>query len=388
MTSSPTTYARARLRLGMTGVGLFVVLATALLLGDLPERWLPTTALGERAELAWLGSLFGLYALLHAPLDALGGWLLPRRFGRRTPAAGAAVLRWLRGVLVQGVVVVGSASVMLSVARAAGPWAAWVAALGLMIVLVAFQAPLARLVGGFGGATEAPIGLGDRLSVAVGRRVPLRLWWAADEGFTGGWFGLPGVETLVLPARWVEELSRDELEAVVLHRAGALATGSRTRGLLLALGFTAGGLALASQLPGAGFATLAELARTALGSTLWTFLGLLFLPSASRPAVLAADAFARERGVLNGPLARAIRRLDGWQDDEPERPVVVETVFHPIPSAERRVASLAETKVPRGGAWHAARMMLFLSWAGLGLLARAVHCNAGRPQLWVALPAD
>ena len=24
----------------------------------------------------------------------------------------------------------------------------------------------------------------------------------------------------------------------------------------------------------------------------------------------------------------------------------------------------------------------------LGLLSRAVHCNAGRPDLWVALPAD
>ncbi len=32
--------------------------------------------------------------------------------------------------------------------------------------------------------------------------------------------------------------------------------------------------------------------------------------------------------------------------------------------------------------------MLFLSWAGLGGLARAVHCNIGRPSVWVMLPGD
>ncbi len=37
---------------------------------------------------------------------------------------------------------------------------------------------------------------------------------------------------------------------------------------------------------------------------------------------------------------------------------------------------------------EATRMMLFLSWAGLGGLARAVHCNIGRPSLWVMLPCD
>jgi hypothetical protein len=40
------------------------------------------------------------------------------------------------------------------------------------------------------------------------------------------------------------------------------------------------------------------------------------------------------------------------------------------------------------GAWHVARLTLFLSWSCLGLLSRAVHCNAGRPELWVLLPTD
>jgi len=44
---------------------------------------------------------------------------------------------------------------------------------------------------------------------------------------------------------------------------------------------------------------------------------------------------------------------------------------------------------PHGwAAWHAARTALYLSWAGVGLLGRAVHCNLGRPEVWVFLPSD
>ena len=38
--------------------------------------------------------------------------------------------------------------------------------------------------------------------------------------------------------------------------------------------------------------------------------------------------------------------------------------------------------------WNTARTALFLSWASLGLLSRAVHCNCGRPALWVLFPGD
>ena len=38
--------------------------------------------------------------------------------------------------------------------------------------------------------------------------------------------------------------------------------------------------------------------------------------------------------------------------------------------------------------WHAARMTLYVSWACMGMLVRAVHSNVGRPELWVMLPTD
>ena len=89
-----------------------------------------------------------------------------------------------------------------------------------------------------------------------------------------------------------------------------------------------------------------------------------------------------------GLLEQTMTALDRLQDDEPARARAIEAVFHPIPSLSRRLAALAAPEGPRLGPWHAARTALFLSWAGFGFLSRAVHCNSGRPELWVLLPCD
>lgn len=59
----------------------------------------------------------------------------------------------------------------------------------------------------------------------------------------------------------------------------------------------------------------------------------------------------------------------------------------PVPSVDNRRRLTRNSPWSLGG-WHAARTTLFLSWSCLGLLSRAVHCNAGRPELWVLLPTD
>jgi hypothetical protein len=165
----------------------------------------------------------------------------------------------------------------------------------------------------------------------------------------------------------------------------AVQTGSRTRGILLAIAWIGLGFAIASYLPGAGVTSIAELVTTCLGFTSWTFIGLLILPTVSRQATYAVDRNVLNHGVPSELLMAMLKKLDRLQDDEPSRPSMIETIFHPVPSLENRSAS------SDGGnpvAWHSARMMLFLSWACLGLLARAVHCNVGRPELWIMLPTD
>lgn len=382
------TYARSRLWLGIAGVGTIVLLSCAALYGQWPQRafgGLPDT-LGSDARA--LAIVCALYILIGSPFDFLGGYWLPCRHQRLCQPVPLYCFRWLRAVAVQGAVMVGIGTALLAVGRLAGRWGAWAVVLAIMGVLLLAQETLARLVGGL-RTVEADL---TAVTEVVGRLrtalPPISLLEGEDPSFVGGWVGLPGRERLVLPSVWLKAVPPEALAVQVVRRVGVLQTGARQRGVAVAVAWNLAGFALASVAPGAGVVTVAGLVTLSLWFTLWSFVGLLLLPSVSRPGVFEADRFAVEEGTSNAAVQRTIQEMDSWQDDEPRRPPLVETVFHPIPSVSNRLARLAAPGQRPWGAWHAARVSLYLSWAGLGLLSRAVHCNAGRPQLWVLFPGD
>lgn len=365
------TYARARLWLGISGVGTMVVVTgvVAYALSGPAE-----SSAGIGGELSRLALFFGGWAAVLVPFDVLGGYVLPRAFGRRHPTLGAFAAGLVRGVATQWAVLFAIAAATLLVGRAFGDGAAFGVVSMAVVLLGAFQARLARAVGGLSPLVEkespdAP---------------PVFTQGADDEGFTGGVVGFfrPRV---VVPARWSDVLAVDEYAATLVRRRAVIETGGRGVGFLIAAAWVLVGVGLALLLPGAGAGTAREVVLLYCGATWWTFLGLLLLPTLSRGAVLAIDARARRAGVDAAVLRSAAEKLDALQDGEPTRGKFVESIFHPLPSVENR-----ERAEHAGGpvAWHAARTMVFLSWAAGGLLSRSVHCNAGRPQLWVFLPCE
>ena len=285
-------------------------------------------------------------------------------------------MRWLRGVTVHGAVL-WLCLMGLTVASAYGSWAIAVL-VGAVVarLLLALRASLARTVSGFAVGTSSNAG---------GREA---VWETHDPGFTGGWTGVyaPGVS--VRPARWEAELTAAGLGVALRRRELAVLTGGLRRGRLVALGFTLVGLMLSLWLaqrmttPG----TVANTLTASLWFTLWSFGGLLVLPTVSRRGVAAVDAaYLCEPDADPALLAEVARRLDALQDGEPTRPGLVETIFHPLPSVDNRKAGRTPT---RFGAWDANRLTVYLGLCGGSLLTRAVHCNAGRPALWVWLPTD
>lgn len=388
------TYARARLWTGVLGVGTVVTAATAMLVTGLPQRLFGGAAGGEGAAGAAAGLLasdaltlaacFAVAALAMLPFDVAGGLLLPRRHGRPAPTAARFAVSWLRGVTVLGAVWTLAGLAVLAAGRAGGRPAAVAAIAGLALALLLLQEPLARLVGGLRRAASGP-------------EPGVLLLRGSDPGFTGGFAGLRG--TLVVPEHWTRALDPEVLGLLLERRRRIHRSGAWAASVALAVAWNAGGFALASLLPGAGVTTLAGLLTAALGFTLWTFLGLLLLPTVSRRATRAADAAVAVDAASRARLEDAVAALDELQDGEPERAPAVEGVFHPVPSAGNRLRALsgaaqesgpalAPEGPPAVGAWHLARTALYLSWAGLSLLPRAVHCNAGRPELWAYLPTD
>ena len=161
-------------------------------------------------------------------------------------------------------------------------------------------------------------------------------------------------------------------------------------GLVLALCFNAAGVALAlGIIPGGGIGSAGGLVLFSEVVTLWSFLGLLTLPTLSRRAVYALDRQVAD--LVDNPMAvaRLIAQLDRDQEDERDRGRVTETIFHPVPAPAQRALALNDAGRARTRfiPWRVARMSLFTSWASLSLLSRAVHCNIGRPDLWVMYQA-
>ena len=374
------SYARARLWIGISCVGTFVVLATTLLFLELPSRLLQDRggSFVDDASLLLLG--LGSFALVALPFDLIGGYWVPKIFGQATPNAPRFLSSWLRGVSILIAVACANGMILLAAGRAGGRPAAMLTFVLLALTMTQFQEPLARLVGGLRRSAKTVPGAENRDEVIVLE--------GADPGFSGGFTGLSAA--LVIPDRWVHAFDSDSLGLLIERRHRILRSGAWRRTLALAIGWNALGFLLCSYLPGAGVGSIAQLATTAVGFTLWTFVGLLLLPTPSRQATIAADALAAEDAAASRVLQGAVQTLDRMQDDEPDRSAQLESIFHPIPSVRRRIRALTtpQRSDHGGGAWNLARTALYLSHTGLSLLPRAVHCNVGRPELWVYLPTD
>ena len=376
-------YGRARLWLGMTGVGSFVVLAgTATVLG-LPATLLPSSDAALSHQVAGLLAFVAAYAVLHLPLDIMGGYLLPRSFRRAHPKLPAFVLGLVRGVAVHAAVLGAIAIGLLLAGRAAGVAGVVLAAAAAMLLLLRGRVAV--------GSAEAPLELTpstpvlhEEPGVSV---VPTFMAESDDEGFTGAIVGTLRPRFLLVPMRWRETLDPEAFAVAVRRRQQAIKTGGWRRGRLVAIGFTLAGVALAAVVVGSErLATAEGVVSLSLLFTLWSFLGLLVLPTPSRRGVADVDRSLLAAGCSRATMERTIELLDDLQDRERARPPVIETIFHPVPSVESR---LRGPHAPGArGAWDAARTAVYLSSAGLGLLGRAVHCNCGRPALWAFLPID
>ncbi|MFP4188040.1 MAG: hypothetical protein ACLFR5_01345 [Halobacteriales archaeon] len=377
------TYSRARLRIGVLNVGFVTVAAVVALVFDLPETVLSFGS-SPAADAAALLTVVVLYAVANAPFDIAGGYIVPKRYGRPYPSPPTFVRRWLRGVASQSVVFVAVGFGLLHAGRTAGVAGATGVFVTATALLLVGRTLVARLVGGI-SRTEEP-----RLDEALEGFETLDLdppdvtvYDAEDVSFVGE----PTFSGVVAPSDWFERLDYNEVVAALARRAAAVETGSVRRGIAVAVVWNVVGFVGAATLvPGAGFVSVAALVNLVLGYVLWSFVALLVLPTPTRAGVFEVDARTLDAGVDADTLERTVREINETQGDDERRNRSIETVFHPIPSVERRVENFGDE--PPVGAWKAARVRLYLSWAGLDFLSRAVHCNVGRPQLWVMLPGD
>ncbi len=351
------TYQRARLILGLSNVGFWVALAVVALQLDWPGQFFPTEPLAGKKLAIALGAFVAGYAILQAPFDWIGGYILPVVYRRYYEDFGEFITQWMRGLSVQAAIFFGIGWTFLNHSQAAlGCMAGWT------FILLLLQMPLARLVGTFYSRGENG-------------------WKSVDDAFTGGIAGMPGLQSVIFSTGRGQRLrAMDERRRHHLQRLGL-----PTAGVIIAVAFNSTGFLLVSNWLRHPLGTVSGLVELALWFTLWSFFGVLILPALSRPAVYAGDYALFAKGV-------SIEEFKHYMSSEfaqvgEENGSSVERIFHPVPSPESRLARWGKPPKWPGG-WHAARYATFLSWAGLSLINRSVHCNIGKPNVWVMLPCD
>jgi hypothetical protein len=352
--------ARSRLRLGIANVGFWVLAACGGI------YWL--VGLGGHLSDLHRCVLIGVaVVVVQAVFDLIGGWwLMPRP----RPTATAFLRRWAPGALghtlvLAGVGLLSYASFVLSSGFA----------LAVLVASVALAFGRSHLLRMIGGASLAKNTRGGQTEISA---------VVDDPAFTGGIVGFGRRAWSVLPASWRESLPESELAVESRRREWQIAKALPGRAFLLILNW---------NLLGASVGTIVlELTQRApadalLGHacwmTLWTFGSLLVLPVLSGRAVFAADRAAADSGL---DVRDWITRFPGLVGEDGSARGAVQTTFYPIPSAAMRLRALghALTAFVPG---NLARSNLYYSWATLTLLGRAVHCNVGRPALWVFPPS-
>jgi uncharacterized protein YbjT (DUF2867 family) len=376
-------YGRARLWLGMGGVGSFVVLAVAGVALDLPARLLPAETASLAVQIGGLLAFAGAYAAVQLPFDLFGGYLLPKWYRRQHAPIPRFLAGLARGVAVHTAVFALIAVGLLLAGRNGGVFGVMAAAAVVLLLLLRGRVAVASAESAFELTPSSPM-ISNEASLPV---VPTYMVESDDEGFTGAVVGIFRPRLMLVPMRWREVLDPEAFGIAVRRRQQAIRTGGWLRGRLVAIGFTLAGVALTAVLVGSDrLATAEGIVSFSLIFTVWSFLGLLILPTPSRRGVADVDRSLLAAGCGRPALERTIRLLDDLQDRERERPPVIETIFHPVPSVQARLRGPHAPGIR--GAWDAARTAVYLSTAGLGLLSRAVHCNSGRPALWAFLPID
>ncbi|CAN5156166.1 hypothetical protein BH11CYA1_BH11CYA1_07430 [soil metagenome] len=384
-------YARARRWLGISYVGTIVTTCSLLLIFSLPQKLFASS---QNLQTIALDLVFAIlvFSLCSLPFD-IAGYKIECYFDRSKQSFSAFLSDLLRASLAHGVVLLAMALAVAGAYHYGSLAGLLSVSITISLVLICTQFHFARLYGGSNFSVQRlPKNFVPGSKFAVKMPVIL-LVQVAERCFSGGIVGWPGSESIVIPKRWTSEFSEDELSVELLRRSSIIASGGRLRGILLAIGFTNLGILFAALL--ARFAFLLAPDSTAglivfsCLFTLWSFVGLLVMPYFSHIGVYEADNLALASGVSKELLLATVSKIDSDLEGEAVRSVTVDTIFHPVPTIDFRLRALehAEGQSPKG-AWQTARYAVFLSVVGVGLLGRAVHCNAGKPSLWAILPAD
>ena len=350
-------YQRIKLTMSLISMGLNIVVPLAFLLAggseairNLAEGWTSTSGLIVVLYLLVAGA--GLQAI-EFPFEVYSGFVVEKRFGLSKLSLSGWLWDWLKGTLIQTVLLVAVISGIYWLLRSQPDlWWLW-AAVGATLLIVALAALLPVLILPLfykfepipdGELKDRLFALADRIGTHV-RGV--YVWHLGDKSTKAnaavtGW---GRTRRIIISDTLIESNTPEEIEVVMAHELGHHVRNDVwkmmfVQAVLIFVSFFVIDLALVAWTGTLGLRGIADIAGLPLVLIVGVGVSLVALPVAnwlSRRVETAADLYALNLTGMRDQFISAMNKL-GDQNMSQKRPnAVVEFIFHSHPSIQHRI---------------------------------------------------
>ncbi len=351
------SYQRVKLTISIVSMALNVVIPLVFLLSggseairNLAEGWTSSSALVVVLFLLVTGVGF---QIIEFPLEMYSGFIVEKQFGLGKVSIGSWIYDWLKGTLLQSLLLVGLISGMYWLLRSQpDTWWLW-AAIGATILVIILMALVPVLLMPLFYKFE-PIPEGELkgrlfdLADQIGTHVQgIYVWHLGDKtskanAAVTGW---GRTRRIIISDTLIESNSIEEIEVVMAHELGHHVRWDVWKMLavstaLIFISFFVIDLALAAWIDSLGLRSIDDIAGLPLVLIVGAGVSLVALPFSnwlSRKAETAADLYALNLTGMRDEFISAMNKLGDQNLSQKSPNAIVEFLFHSHPSIQHRI---------------------------------------------------
>ena len=350
-------YQRVKLTMSVVSMAINVIVPLVFLLAggseairNLVEGWTGAAAIIVVLYLLVIGVGF---QVIEFPFEVYSGFIIEKQFDLSKVSFRSWMIDWLKGTLIQSVLLVVLVSGMYWLLRSQPElWWLWAAIGATILVIILMALVPVLLLPLFYKFEPIPDGeLKDRLFALadqIGTHVQgIYVWHLGDKtskanAAVTGW---GRTRRIIISDTLIESNTADEIEVVMAHELGhhvrwdvwkmlAVSTG------LIFISFFVIDLALTAWIDSLGLRGIDDIAGLPLVLIVGTGVSLIALPISnwlSRKAETAADLYALNLTGMRDEFISAMDKLGDQNLAQKQPNAFVEFVFHSHPSIQRRI---------------------------------------------------
>ena len=350
-------YQRVKLTMSIISMALNVVIPLVFLLAggseairNLAEGWSSNSALIVVLFLLVTGAGF---QLIEFPFEVYSGFIVEKQFGLSKVSISRWIYDWLKGTLLQSLLLIGLISGMYWLLRSQpDTWWLWAAIGATILVIILMALVPVLLLPLFYKFQPIPEGeLKDRLFALadqIGTHVQgIYVWHLGDKtskanAAVTGW---GRTRRIIISDTLIESNSIEEIEVVMAHELGHHVRWDVWKMLavstaLIFISFFVIDLALAAWIDSLGLRGIDDIAGLPLVLIVGAGVSLVALPISnwlSRKAETAADLYALNLTGMRDEFISAMNKLGDQNLSQKNPNAIVEFLFHSHPSIQHRI---------------------------------------------------